>query len=564
MAATTRFVKGFAGICTTGSIPAPWTDNHLGQPVASHSLKNGRIWTFGSAIATWETVDGTFFIAGRPFDIGDGSTANAQNTGELGTLLSELDGRFSLCCQLPDGDVAVATDWLGLGPLFLAEFHGAVYFASHLGLLLDLLDELPPIDQLGVTSLLAGCTMIGGRTPYQGIRRLMAGEMASIDVRGPVRLSVQRYADPAEVLSSGRVDSADVDDQFDHLFAAAVRREGLERSRSALLLSGGRDSRALAYMLAEQEHESPPAVTFGRRSSYDMRMARRRAAELRLSHSCIPYDKWTLHGEAPFVADLGGGASGLQAAHFTVPFRRLAQCADVAITGFMGDATTGAHLNGPSYDHVALCRLPGWRAPFAEVYAEELSALRSELALVDAVRSDLAPHQRTLLVDFTIRQATWISQSFSLCSWYTDVSAPFVHRGLVSFLFNLPKEHLAKQALYDRWLARKGEALERSGRVVSTITERAIGLTLFIDRAICKGLGVGSPASVVNWPKMYRGSRESFEGTLEAFHEDDRLHTIAAHELDTLRHVRRRGLSPLLFALPIMQARTDRTSCGKA
>lgn len=565
MASHKAFAKGFAGMWTKGRMCEPWGRMHLGQPVASQPFDNGKLWTFGSATATWEPYGSTFRFVGRPFHAGDRTVTPVtpvtpvRDATSLKTVLAELDGRFSVFCSLPTGDTVVATDWLGLGPLFVAELSGSVYFASHLGLLVDLLEELPPLDHLGVASILAGATMIGGRTPYLGVCRLMAGQMATISANHSVRLSIQQYVDPLEMLTANRADGSDIDDQFDHLLQAAVRREGVDPEKWVLMLSGGRDSRALAYVLSEQCHDPVRAATFGRPSSTDMRVAKRTAYELRFRHTPISYENWTLHDEASFVTGLSGGASGLQAALFVVPFRAVADRAEVAMTGFLGDAITGAHLDGPPCDRLAMSRLAEWKAPVEESYSEELGVIRAALGQTETHLNALSPHQRSLFIDFTVRQATWISQSFSLCSWFVDLSAPFVHRDLMSFLFGLPEEHLRGQALYDRWLTRSARRLERSPRFTSAVTNRMAALTSLGRRAVCRGFGVNSPETVVNWSEMHRVSAKWFDESIRDFEEDARLRGVAEFELLALRRTSRiPRFSPLLLALGIMRPWIDR------
>jgi hypothetical protein len=286
---------------------------------------------------------------------------------------------------------------------------------------------------------------------------------------------------------------------------------------------------------------------------------------LRFSHTALPYDNWTLHGEAPFVAGLSGGSSGLQTAHFTVPFRAVGDRAKVAMTGFFGDAITGAHLAGPAYDHVVMSRLPLWSAPLEETYAEELGVLRAEVRQIDTQLSDVRPHQRALFIDFTLRQATWISQTFSLCSWFVEFSAPFVHRDLVSFLFNLPAEHLERQALYDRWLNRQAQTSQRPQWLTAAAMKGAAAVTSLAERAVYRGLGLSNPTTVVDWSKMHRASFEWFDEAVHDFTDDERLRGIAERELRALRQATRISVfSPLLCALGIMRARTDRHIAGAA
>jgi hypothetical protein len=553
------FAKAFAGVLGKSPPPQSWGKAYRGLAVAAEDVPGGRLWRFGRAHAT-APLAASGVVIGRPFVDTVGPLHLVELTA-IRRVLAQLDGRFCLCTRLEGGTTVLATDWLGQGPLFYGALNGAVYFASHLGLLLSMLEGLPPLDQLGLASMLGGTTLIGGRTPHQGIRRLMAGEMAVIGP-GASDVKVERYADPADILAQDAAPGGAPADAFSHYLQVSLARESLSGDGLTLMLTGGKDSTALAYGLVETGRRDFRTATFGRRYCRDVVLARHTARALGLPHRRIPYEHWTLHGEADFVAAISGGSAGLQTSHNIVGYRDIGDQADTAMVGFLGDAITGAHLGPRSLDRLGLSFTRNWHPPFEEMYAEELAALRNEMEGYARDLSTLAPHQRLLLLDFTVRQATWISQTFSLCNWWIDLSTPFCHRDLIRFLFNLPEQEIEHQRFYTRWLAQTGKRLREER---PSLGERLIDAERLARRAMTRFLGTTHPDSTVDWTAMQRASMSWLEKTISGYHEDTRLKALATTELQGLKSSKPPlPVSPLLFAASIMLARQSEAKSAQS
>lgn len=546
------YVKAFAGVIGKEGHLCPWGDEYRHLPVTRCDLPHGTLWTFGTATETAYIRAPLVRIVGRPFLVEGGPQAGLKTVETARSTLPNLDGRFALFCGCNDGRFVLATDWLGAGPMFVGEFKGEVYFASHLGLLTQLLDTLPSLDQLGVASMLGGSTMVGGRTPHQGIRRLMAGEMAVVTVDGQARLSVEQYADPVEILTRAGPSAADPLEEFDALLVSALKREKLESNSSVLMLSGGLDSTALAYAMKESGMEAFPAATFGESYCSDLIRGRNTARQLGMPHRRIPYSDWTLQGEADFIASLSGGSSGLQTSHNTVPFRDMSRRAGTAVVGFLGGDITGDHLSADFPDGFALPHVRSWSAPIEELYREELKAVRQEVHQFAAGLNGLPQYQKALMSDFLVRQATWISQTFSLCGWWMDLSMPFYHRDLITYLFNLPEAELRHQALYRRWSDIAAARLRRRGSSVAAAWTR---LQRQVRLRMNWRFGTPHPDVSVDWRARMGKSGAWLEQVVERFDEDQRLQGLARDELSGWQTSRQNWVSPIVYAASIMLAR---------
>ena len=185
----------------------------------------------------------------------------------------------------PSGALSVDVDPLGLLPLYHWSEEGVVLATTAPGLLRAHERFTPRLDPLGLAGVLATDTLVAGRATLRGVRRLGAGRA----------LVVEPDAAPREVRTTGisatdGLHGADLQDCATAIHEAldgAVRRHTAPTDAVTLLLSGGRDSRLMAGLLAGQGRRVE-AVTFGERWDLEHRFARRVAGTLGLTHRLLP------------------------------------------------------------------------------------------------------------------------------------------------------------------------------------------------------------------------------------------------------------------------------------
>lgn len=160
--------------------------------------------------------------------------------------LGRSRGSFALACFLPStGTLLLATDKVGVRPLFLWVSPEYVVFASALRVL-EAIPTIPKqLDLRGVTEESAFGYPLGDRTPYVGIRYLRAGELVAV---APHEVQTSRYHRWDRVSRSIATE--------DELAQAAYERfrEAMEVRRKGILvqhafLSGGLDSRCVVSHL---------------------------------------------------------------------------------------------------------------------------------------------------------------------------------------------------------------------------------------------------------------------------------------------------------------------------
>lgn len=174
---------------------------------------------------------------------GDGWTAWAgplADPARASAPLPELEGQFALARLAPDGgELTVATDPLGMLPLYVAASGELTYFSTSALVLARLLQAEP--SRIGLERFLRTGSMYGRFTPWEGIERLQPAEAIAFTPSGSRRdVYWQPTVDP-EIRELG----------FDECTAACVARgtsafaSRYRGTRPWADLTGGFDTRLL-------------------------------------------------------------------------------------------------------------------------------------------------------------------------------------------------------------------------------------------------------------------------------------------------------------------------------
>ena len=403
-------------------------------------------------------ADGVLLVTGRPF-LGD--TLLWEADAKEVPASRDLDGKFA-GVLLRQGGIELFTDVLGAGSVYYAIRERDTFFASHLGLLMELLPWQPAVNDLGLAGQLFARSQIFDETHFSGVFRLPAGQRLVADANG------SRVEDEYDGWASRLLDvdaPAYAPDTFWEMMDAGVRREAFG-PQSVLMYSGGRDSSAVALARSEYPRRS---ATYGDRYSLDFQRGTWRAKRLGLESHAIPYDDWTLDTYSPVIVGLHAGCSGLQTANNLRGFDWASGMANVAAVGFLGDALTGGH-SGPGADpseaYALKIILPSHRDPLLnEMFGAEKEAIFDHvLGRFRSLSRDMgSPRQALMRLDLEWRQARWISMMFDLCDWFLPTAYPFFQRRLIASCLQAPAKALAGQHDYDRALAARLAERPRGG-----------------------------------------------------------------------------------------------------
>jgi asparagine synthase (glutamine-hydrolysing) len=235
------------------------------------------------------------------------------------------------------------------------------------------------------------------------------------------------------------------------------------RSRVAITLSGGLDSRALLGC-AIKHRPDLQAYTFGQPDCNDIRYARKLAEVCNVKHTSINIDgnhlqRWLEHGL--FVTS---GMVSCNHYHILQLAEMLAANADVVLDGFGGDALTGSHLtrimiNADSteiaVDAIYRQRATGWTTIGARRKLFEADFLRiSSYNPKNAIRKyfenlgDRPVWYGCHLFDLLERQRRFIQFGPHHLRSLLDIRTPIFSVHLVEFLKGLEAFHLMGQRAY--------------------------------------------------------------------------------------------------------------------
>src|SRR5581483_10064351 len=230
--------------------------------------------------------------------------------------------------------------------------------------------------------------------------------------------------------------------------AAATSRHTESSHRVGLPLSGGLDSRTL---LAAADGRRLATITYGRRDSDDMALARRLAAVVGADHHRIILPPGYIVAEARAMVRLTDGMHSCLNAHAALLRRAEAVC-DVVLLGNGGDCLLDGLWNGPDDaddDAIAARLLPKLgiglsataaaelvapHAPFAEVAARAAAGLRTALASVDG---DSAA-DRADAFNVVHRHRRWVLQGVPAQSTHVEFRHPYYDDGVVAAALAVP------------------------------------------------------------------------------------------------------------------------------
>ncbi|MGB5831035.1 MAG: asparagine synthase (glutamine-hydrolyzing), partial [Thiohalocapsa sp.] len=140
-------------------------------------------------------------------------------------------------------------DRLGIKPLFYIQLADRIAFASEIKALLPLLPRRPEVHGPALRQFLLQQFSGGEQTIVAGVRRVLPGEMLSVD--GQLRVRRHRYWSPLDV-TPRLIAPDDAAHELDALLSDVMREHMRSDVPFGLFLSGGLDSAALAAQLQSQ------------------------------------------------------------------------------------------------------------------------------------------------------------------------------------------------------------------------------------------------------------------------------------------------------------------------
>jgi asparagine synthase (glutamine-hydrolysing) len=170
--------------------------------------------------------------------------------GQKGSrLIERLYGNFALyaVCH-PERSLLMARDRLGGRTLFYANHSGHWHIGPTAEAVLRSSGLPPRQDAVSIAAHFSGVSVPAGRTCFEGVRELQAGEILTVDIGGARSRQMAVSATPVDDYS----DTTECVATFQSLFDEAVTNRLPAHGPAAIMLSGGMDSGPLAESAARQ------------------------------------------------------------------------------------------------------------------------------------------------------------------------------------------------------------------------------------------------------------------------------------------------------------------------
>jgi len=375
-------------------------------------------------------------------------------------FLDKLNGMFAFALyDKRVGKLLLARDRLGIKPLFFAETHEGLYFASEQKALFPVLPGAPTINPGALLQSLETGFNTGTGTLVDGVQRLQAGELA-VFAEGRL-LSRRRYWSPFGIALPERGYEAAAA-SFDGLMAQIMMEHMRADVPFALFLSGGVDSSVvLEWLRREGAPRELAAFTVAFQDAPnqdDLAAAQSIAQRFGLRHHIVELDRQSLFAHLPFAV---WAADDFIVDHAILPTsllaREVARDFKVVFSGEGGDelfAGYGRYRRTKLQRWLANLRTPGsggfrtrgllgrWRKPLLSgPLREYLPAARQ--GIIDAwasspsTWSDLRRMQYTDMVTELADQLL-VKVDRMLMAWGLEGRVPLLDHRLVEFALGLP------------------------------------------------------------------------------------------------------------------------------
>jgi asparagine synthase (glutamine-hydrolysing) len=377
-------------------------------------------------------------------------------------LLDDVRGAFAFALwDRRTQTLLLASDRLGLRPLYYAEHCGSLRFASEVKAILA--DPTFPhrLDRAALADFFHYSYPMGQKTFFEDIQLLPPASLLRCHSG---RWEVTSYWDIAFPEHHPTHPDKWYDDLIYDALQAAVKRMVRPELHYGLALSGGMDSRWIAAFLAQVKPGSP-AFTLGIPGSDDTLPAKEVAAQAGLHHHYweVSHDFVAELAEThTYVVDGMYSLANIEESPLSV---RVGDYVDVSVGGFLGDCLFGHEINPLSarlrkrdVQHYWLWRTKGDRLPealMAQVFGQRTSQEFSTLAM-DSLRNSLASatsdrgFQVFQYVNMRHRQRRFINAAQLAKLPYLDIYHPIADEEVVRAALQLPPNQLILERAYRR------------------------------------------------------------------------------------------------------------------
>lgn len=380
-------------------------------------------------------------------------------------FVHKLNGSFSLIIWNEKSQkLLIASDRYGSRPVYYTNRNGYLLFGSEVKAILQDRTFKKTVDDRSVAEFFSFGYILGNKTFFRGIELLPP---ASIMTYAADEISIEQYWDfdfnkkyedhPEEFYI----------EKLSGLISQAVERQMNGNHRIGALLSGGLDSRTIVASI-HKRHYPIHTFTHGRPGCNDARFAQMIADKLGTNHHFFEFKPDDMVSQAERMVYITDGMLNVIHAQRMQTYSEIAGYIDVVLHGWIGDATTGAFLEGLlanliniERDNVKIFKrvcdympvdLPGalFNSSYFPLVKENLEF--SEKYISRTGENVKLPSNRLMYYNFKERNRRLISTGFIFMRNFLEVRIPFSDYDYVDFIFNIPPAFKIDQMLYKKMI----------------------------------------------------------------------------------------------------------------
>jgi asparagine synthase (glutamine-hydrolysing) len=386
--------------------------------------------------------------------------------------LTALSGTFQLAIWDEQvGQFLLVNDRTGFYPHYFYHRGQTFVLAPSLQSILAAPDVAAVPDETAVAQFLRFQQILGGRSWIRNVSLIPPATILRFQ-RSEGALTARRYWDWDQISQRENVPADEALDECCRLFRAAVEnRTGAVRT--ALLLSGGLDSRAILAFVPDPARVA--TFTYGSPKSLDVQLAARIARTAGSPHECEPlYDgAWVQSGSDQFLGLIDAAQSVIHS-HWMTSLPRIRRTADIVLTGWGGGTILGGYVDSYERDaqyraltnegdlaramYEAFCRHLTWPGLTDEEEFRLTTSTNGQALRGVAFETLCQEFNKTRHYDPGVRlDAFYIDQHerrktlymHVVARGFVEARAPFKDDDLVSYFLSLP-EHVRRSP----WLVR--------------------------------------------------------------------------------------------------------------
>ncbi len=335
-------------------------------------------------------------------------------SGISGLIIHEIDTNYLI----------IITDPLGFIPIFLFENHSGFIYTNRISFLSEVIQAELKWDENSIANYYENGHFLSHKTWFQNTRRIKAATIFTHNLENNT-VTERRYWSWKKIKPSPE-NYNNTMDSYISLFAKGVHSIDFSNQKAAIALSGGRDSRWIAWLL--RNIPSIETFSFGIKNTLDLVISGKCAKLLNLNNHqyLLSYKNWLNDRMQSFINS--DGLLSLEHFHEGNILMDLSNKYNIVISGFFGGYAP--HYKKKRIDLKEAHKNFKFHHTNPEIQDSFYDFNSTHPYLIDQKMTNLAPIHLYFL------------------SRHFKVATPFYNMEWISFLYSINKSFIDDQKLY--------------------------------------------------------------------------------------------------------------------